>query len=339
MEKAKKWNINIVNSMWLMELYLGNINALTQPLEEKYLNFNLLNHFGYDQAYVSDFMEQWKVLIKLPVDKIKEAQLNHNSPLKQLNGSPLKRYHRTLSGSPTNENKKMAKKDETNGSISWSKPQSKIPIVLFTGFYPSEVAQYQRDVTSLGGVIAKQVSQTTHLIVNKIERTAKLLKCISSCDCIVDIKWLIDSKLEGKFRDSSEYAVKNEIFEKHYTCCLKESLDRAKSFAQNKRLFSDIMFYLSPSVAPSYSDLEEMIKSADGIVLTDVPQIQQFYETFHDDRKTGLNSRYVVIGAQNDLCILRPFIEKKIPIYHEELVLSSLLKQKLDANIYKLHIQ
>ena len=33
---------------------------------------------------------------------------------------------------------------ETNGSISWTKPQSKIPIVLFTGFYPSEVAQYQR---------------------------------------------------------------------------------------------------------------------------------------------------------------------------------------------------
>ena len=29
----------------------------------------------------------------------------------------------------------------------------------------------------------------------------------------------------------------------------------------------------------------------------------------------GLNSKYIVIGAQNDLCILRPFIEKKIREY------------------------
>ena len=44
MEKAKKWNINIVNGMWIMDLYLGNIQTLTQPLEERYINFNA-NHF------------------------------------------------------------------------------------------------------------------------------------------------------------------------------------------------------------------------------------------------------------------------------------------------------
>jgi hypothetical protein len=70
MEKAKKWNINIVNGMWIMDLYLGNIQTLTQPLEERYANFNA-NHFGYDQVFVKEFMEQWKTLIKLPVDKIK----------------------------------------------------------------------------------------------------------------------------------------------------------------------------------------------------------------------------------------------------------------------------
>ena len=70
MEKAKKWNINIVNGMWIMDLYLGNIQALTQPIEERYTNFNV-NHFAYDHAYTKDFMEQWKSLIKLPVEKIK----------------------------------------------------------------------------------------------------------------------------------------------------------------------------------------------------------------------------------------------------------------------------
>ena len=78
-----------------------------------------------------------------------------------------------------------------------------------------------------------------------------------------------------------------------------------------------------------------MIKSADGAVTRDVPTIQQFYEPNTDIKKSvslriisifnssiihyllflfqkGLSSKYVVIGAQNDLCILRPFIEKKI---------------------------
>jgi hypothetical protein len=46
------------------------------------------------------------------------------------------------------------------------------------------------------------------------------------------------------------------------------------------------MFYLSPSVIPSYNDLEEMIKSADGSVLSDVPSIHHFFEAFNDERKT-----------------------------------------------------
>lgn len=56
-----------------------------------------------------------------------------------------------------------------------------------------------QDVIALGGVIAKQPSQTTHLVVDKIERTAKLLKCISTCEYIVHVKWLIDSKISGRF--------------------------------------------------------------------------------------------------------------------------------------------
>ena len=86
-----------------------------------------------------------------------------------------------------------------------------------------------KDVIGLGGVVSKQPSQTTHLVVDKIERTAKLLKCLSTCENIVSIKWIIDSKLNGKFMDPTEYQVKDEKFEKHYNCCLKESLERAKT--------------------------------------------------------------------------------------------------------------
>ena len=70
-EKAKKWNVNIVNGVWLMEFYLGNTLALNKQLEERYTNLDVPNHFGYDSLFVSDFMDQWKTPIRLPIEKIR----------------------------------------------------------------------------------------------------------------------------------------------------------------------------------------------------------------------------------------------------------------------------
>jgi hypothetical protein len=51
----------------------------------------------------------------------------------------------------------------------------------------------------LGGIIAKQPSQATHLVVNNLDRTGKLLKCLNFCEYVVDLSWLLDSKLEKNF--------------------------------------------------------------------------------------------------------------------------------------------
>ena len=76
------------------------------------------------------------------------------------------------------------------------------------------------------------------------------------------------------------------------------------------------MFYLSPSVRPTYKDMEEMIKSAGGAVLRDVPKLTNFTEPFTDESNPELKSKYIVIGSQNDICILKPFLEKNIRIYN-----------------------
>ncbi len=106
LEKAKKWNINIVNGVWLMELYLGNTFALGKNhIDDRYTNLDVPNHFGYDMTLVSDYMEQWKSLIKLPLERIREVQSNIPH-LKPINRSPQKRRRR--SESP--ENCKQSKK-------------------------------------------------------------------------------------------------------------------------------------------------------------------------------------------------------------------------------------
>ena len=78
---------------------------------------------------------------------------------------------------------------------------------MFTGFTAPDTHQLSRDVTNLNGVLATQCAKATHLVVNKIERTAKLLKCISTCDFIVGVQWLVDSKEEGHFKDAGLYEV------------------------------------------------------------------------------------------------------------------------------------
>ena len=136
-------------------------------------------------------------------------------------------------------------KRENGGSLSWQTPQITIPCIMFTGLDPIETAQFQRDTVSLGGLVAKQPSQATHLIVDdKIERTAKLLKCISTCSHILNKRWLIDSKAEGKFKDPLDttntfsYQASDPVFEKRYNCSsLRESLQRARENC-NRLLFS-----------------------------------------------------------------------------------------------------
>lgn len=154
---------------------------------------------------------------------------------------------------------------------------------MFTGFTTTDVQKYSRDVSSLNGVISNHCAKVTHLVVNKIERTAKLLKCISTCEFIVSIQWLLDSTAEGHFKDPKFYEIKDESFESHYMCNLKESLERAKSECL---ILSGLQFYLSPSVRPSYNDLEEMIKNAGGIVVRDVFSLNLYTEPYLDEKKT-----------------------------------------------------
>ena len=89
LDKAKKWNVKVVNGCWLAELYLGNIyalanNAMSRPttvheaknadLIARYSNLAVTNHMAYDPNLVAEFMQPWRELIKLPVSVIKEFQ-------------------------------------------------------------------------------------------------------------------------------------------------------------------------------------------------------------------------------------------------------------------------
>ncbi len=80
--------------------------------------------------------------------------------------------------------------------------------------------------------------------------------------------------------------VKDEAFESHYMCNLKESLQRAR---RECPILTGLQFYLSPSVRPSYLDLEEMITNAGGTVVRDIFPLAMYMESFADERKTVIS--------------------------------------------------
>lgn len=54
-------------------------------------------------------------------------------------------------------------------------------------------------VLQLGGTIAKQYSDATHLVMNESVRTTKFLCCISTVKHIVNADWLKDSFTQQMF--------------------------------------------------------------------------------------------------------------------------------------------
>lgn len=50
--------------------------------------------------------------------------------------------------------------------------------------------------------------------------------------------------------------------------------------------YKGLVFYLSPSVRPSYRDLTDMITAAGGTVTNDIPTLSMIYEPFKDEFKT-----------------------------------------------------
>lgn len=121
LQKAKKWNVNIVNGVWLSELYLGNTYALNRPIADRYTALDVQNHFYYDPLLTREFADQWAKLISLPVEVIRQAKMNA-SPLKQANRTlqhfAVPRFMRPLS--PTNTTA------SSNSSSSYER-EAKIP--------------------------------------------------------------------------------------------------------------------------------------------------------------------------------------------------------------------
>ncbi|XP_068722051.1 PAX-interacting protein 1-like [Montipora capricornis] len=116
-----------------------------------------------------------------------------------------------------------------------------------------------------------------------------------------------------------------------YDMELTLSLQRARACP----LLKGISVYVTQNVEPSPSSMKEIILCAGGQVLASIPSQQQLIEWKNSTTEKGMPV-LLVISCEKDVQLCADFIKKGFEIHNAELILSGVLKQQLDFDLYKL---
>ncbi|XP_029444318.1 PAX-interacting protein 1 [Rhinatrema bivittatum] len=310
-EKAKEWRIPCVNAQWLCDILLGNFEALRQMQHNRYTVFNLQEPLAPSHHLISNLLDAWRV----PVKVSSELLLSIRLPLKQKQNEPShqpppKRARIEDIPPPT---KKLAP-DLT-------------PLVLLTGFEPSQTQHYIKKLYFLGGEVAESALKCTHLVASKVTRTVKFLTAISIAKHIVTPEWLDESFKCQKFVDEQKFVLRDAEAEVLFCFSLEESLKKAHVAP----LFKGKYFYVTPGICPSLSTMKAIVECAGGKVLSKQPSFRKLME--HKQNKSL--SEIILISCENDFHLCREYFARGIDVHNAEFVLTGVLTQTLDYESYK----
>eukprot|EP01113_Clastostelium_recurvatum_P042350 TRINITY_DN6859_c0_g1_i4.p1 TRINITY_DN6859_c0_g1~~TRINITY_DN6859_c0_g1_i4.p1 ORF type:complete len:859 (+),score=265.24 TRINITY_DN6859_c0_g1_i4:439-3015(+) len=143
-------------------------------------------------------------------------------------------------------------------------PHGKVK-VLFTGMGDKDVTQKSAIVRKLAGAVVKTAPECTHLVTDKVHRTAKFLGAISLGKHIVHVRWLEDCASQGEWADPEAFIIHDDKAEREYGFSLKRSLDSSRGASQP--LLAGKSVYATPGV-PS---LQEIVQQAGGTYLAHQP--------------------------------------------------------------------
>ncbi|XP_046580805.1 PAX-interacting protein 1-like [Haliotis rubra] len=320
-DKAKDWRIPVVNVHWLTDLVIGNLDALRLPVHVKYLQLGQPNEFSMDIVKVQGFMGGWKTHLKVSKEAWKKfipaAKLRPQPAPGQENPGVKHKLSESEKDEP------LAKKPrlESNGN-------STQPRVMFTGYPKGIVKRLQQIVNDLGGVLVDNPRDCSHLVSQIFSRTMKFFVAINVCKFILTKEWLEESLIQSKFLDESKYHLNDLKGETEIGCKLSESLQRAKS----KPLFQGLTFHITPGVAPPVCDVRNIVESAGGTTVKRRPSAKTIAAQMDDKGRP----KFIVITCVNDIHLCRDLLAKKIPVYNAEFVLTGVLRQEVNFDIFRL---
>ncbi|KAI0646001.1 hypothetical protein C8Q79DRAFT_967346 [Trametes meyenii] len=177
-----------------------------------------------------------------------------------------------------------------------------------------------RTLTKLGVKVVDKPQNCTHLLVKSVVRTEKFLCAMAVAPYVLNERWAKMSAAARRLLPEADYMIKDSGTEKKYAFTLTDALKRAKENAG--KLFAGKTFYVTPKVPVDNKLLKNVVTANGGQLSTQTPTVRML--NGHDDR--------FVISCAEDASIWRPLVEHGHPIYSQELILTSALRQELNLN-------
>ncbi|CAF1125745.1 unnamed protein product [Rotaria sordida] len=325
--KALEWSIPIVNGLWLSELFLGNTNALKQPLEDRFRRLSgtpPIDHFSFDQSFVHELLLPWSQSIRISDDMLNTAIRRHNE----------QQY-----SSYDNDYMKSSYNESINPLIDSQLINNGPLLIMLSGFNAKTLNHYETIIKTLGGKISTLPHYTTHLIMNKFLRTEKLYECMGYVSYILNKKWL-DKCNDAKCFfpvEESDWLYDDEL--KPPRNLLKQSIDKRIN-RKNKPLFTGYTFFLTPTVQPSQITLKSIIYAHGGNVRRQFPTIKQL--TTYDEQTKIPNC--LILTCDIDKLLLKDLhkhnnTDFEIKLLSIDFVLESIVQQEIlniDSFVMKL---
>ncbi|KAK6054337.1 hypothetical protein COOONC_08158 [Cooperia oncophora] len=297
-EKAREWDIQVVNYQWLADNYAGQrVEAdnqryqLGQPCEG-------VSPGPYALEMINDQFKQLLLAWKMPVIVTPE-QWRRSFDTKQAVENdegvfPNKKLR--MQSAPPSEAEIAAKAQEHQKS-GITHPAY---VVAFSGIDDEN----KHKLRYLGGRACEEVSECTHL---------------------GDDEWstngtAVGGDLFGKeyseplLDNTLDYFLHDEDQERHLGYNCKRSVVRAR----HKKVFEDVQFYITPSVEPSRAVLTKLIRLAGGTVHEDRPAPADIARCIETD------APYIVISCECDLRMVQYLLECNFPVYNTDMVLIAL---------------
>ncbi|VDN54391.1 unnamed protein product [Dracunculus medinensis] len=338
-EKCREYGVTVVNYQWLVDIYLGLKNVVNENENCYFPMPNMVSEVNvspYALEHFSDLCKQllapWRSPIIFTNEQWQRANEIKRNVENDENIFPNKKL-RCSTPPPTEEDIAM--------NLGEIEKLEEIPVVCFTGFTSEEMDALGRKIRFLGGKITDSVMECTHLVALNLWRTMKLLQAIALGKNVVGPNWITDGyryrTIPGllffftkhflcQFSDTMDYFMRDDENEKCFGYNLKYSILRARC----RKIFQDVMFYLTPSVEPSYSALSSLIILAGGKVLEDKPQPQFVIRCIEVLLPFNTDSPLLLISNESDIHLLQYLMDSALPVFNVEIVLTGILRQKLE---------
>jgi len=214
--------------------------------------------------------------------------------------------------------------DEVDNAETANKPR-----ILMSGLDRSILSELTAIVTRLCGVVNNRPRWSTHLVMDKLDRTSNMLLCLPTVKHVLSTKWILESGKAGRWLEEGDYDLRDAKVEQHYEFSLSETLAKTK----RDQLFKGVVFYITPSVQPSFDTLNKIIIHSGG------RGARYAARRWSVDQMKEMNSAghlfYIIITCEDDIHMVEDVLRAGIGVFSSEFVMSSVLRGGIDDDLSK----